>query len=53
VIIAYIDAGTGSMALQILLAGVLSVAYAFHTGFSRLKKKIMKTKSPDSNNAPK
>jgi len=48
VFLAYIDAGSGSMALQLLLAGVLSAVYAFHTGFARLKKKFMKAKAPNS-----
>ena len=35
---AYIDAGTGSMALQILLAGALSVVYAVHTRWAAFRK---------------
>jgi len=53
VILAYIDAGSGSMALQLLLAGVLSAVYAFHTGLARIKKKFMKSKATGSRIAEK
>jgi hypothetical protein len=36
--LSYIDAGTGSMALQIVLAGVLSIGYAMHARWDALKK---------------
>ncbi|MFI5387322.1 MAG: hypothetical protein ACHQ50_14520 [Fimbriimonadales bacterium] len=36
--LAYIDGGTGSMALQLLLAGVLSGVYAVHTRWDAFKK---------------
>jgi hypothetical protein len=48
---AYIDAGTGSMALQVILAGALSAAYAFHSRWAVLKKKFMKTDKPTSKTA--
>lgn len=35
---AYIDGGTGSMALQLLLAGVLSGVYAVHTKWTSFKQ---------------
>jgi hypothetical protein len=47
--LAYIDGGTGSMALQVLLAGALSAAYAFHTRWAALKKKFMKGHADGSN----
>ena len=47
-VLSYIDGGTGSMALQLLIAGVLSAFYAFHTGWARIKRKFMKTGSIDS-----
>jgi hypothetical protein len=40
--LAYIDGGTGSMALQVLLAGALSAMYALHTSWASVKKKFMK-----------
>lgn len=46
---AYIDGGSGSMALQLLLAGAMSAVYAFHTSWSRIKRKFMKPASLDSN----
>jgi hypothetical protein len=49
VILAYIDGGTGSMALQLLFAGALSAVYAFHTGWSRIKKKFTKAGKLESN----
>lgn len=48
--LAYIDGGTGSMALQLLLAGALSAVYGFHTGWANLKKKFMKSPSSVSIN---
>jgi hypothetical protein len=48
VFLAYIDGGSGSMALQLLLAGALSAVYAFHTGWARIKTKFMKSASTDS-----
>jgi hypothetical protein len=48
VILAYIDGGSGSMALQLLMAGALSAVYAFHTGWARIKKKFMKSSPVDS-----
>ena len=47
-ILAYIDGGTGSMALQLLLAGALSAVYAFHNGWSRIKAKFSKTGTVES-----
>jgi hypothetical protein len=35
---AYIDGGSGSIALQILLAGVLSAFYAVTTGWTKVKR---------------
>jgi hypothetical protein len=37
-LLAYIDGGTGSMALQILIAGALSAVYAFHSRLAVVKK---------------
>jgi len=48
--LSYIDAGSGSMALQLLIAGALSAFYAIHSGWARLKKKFMKTSIVDSTN---
>lgn len=42
---AYIDGGTGSMALQLLLAGFLSGVYAVHTRWSAFKKFVAKHRS--------
>jgi hypothetical protein len=39
-IFAYIDGGTGSMALQVLLAGVLSATYAVSIKWAAFKKWI-------------
>lgn len=47
-ILLYIDGGSGSMALQLLIASAVSAAYAFHTGWARIKKKFMKSGSVDS-----
>jgi hypothetical protein len=41
-ILGYIDGGTGSIALQVLLAGALSAVYAFHTGWATIKNKLFK-----------
>lgn len=48
-ILAYIDGGTGSMAIQLILAGALSAVYAFHSRWASLKKKFMKPVQSDSN----
>jgi len=48
-ILSYIDGGTGSMALQLLLAGALSAVYAFHTGWAAVKKKFTRGGSSGSN----
>jgi hypothetical protein len=40
--LAYIDGGTGSMALQLLLAGALSASYAISVRWQALKKLIRK-----------
>jgi hypothetical protein len=42
VILAYIDGGSGSMALQLLLAGALSGVYAFHSSWAAIKRKLFK-----------
>lgn len=52
-ILSYIDGGSGSMALQLLVASALSAAYAFHSGWARIKKKFMRSGSADSNTAEK
>lgn len=39
-IYAYIDGGTGSMAIQLLLAGALSATYAVSTKWAAFKKWI-------------
>ncbi len=41
-ILGYIDGGSGSIALQILLAGALSAVYAFHTGWAAIKRPVVK-----------
>lgn len=48
-LLAYIDGGTGSMAIQLILAAALSAVYAFHTTWARIKKKFMKTGAIESN----
>ncbi len=40
-ILAYLDPGTGSMALQVLLAGVLSGLYYMRSSFSFLKQRLV------------
>jgi len=40
--LSYIDGGTGSMALQLLLAGVLSIGYAVHTKWAAFKQAIVR-----------
>jgi hypothetical protein len=45
VILAYIDGGSGSMALQLLLAGALSAVYAFHSSWAAIKRKLTRTVS--------
>ena len=45
VLLAYIDGGSGSMALQLLIAAAVSGVYAFHSGWARVKKIFMKTGS--------
>jgi hypothetical protein len=49
--LAYIDGGTGSMALQVLLAGALSAVYAFHTSWAAIKNKFMKKGRHGSNSS--
>lgn len=44
-ILGYIDGGSGSIALQILLAGALSAVYAFHTGWAAIKRKFSRQPS--------
>jgi hypothetical protein len=44
-ILGYIDGGSGSIALQILLAGALSAMYAVHTGWAAIKRKFARPTS--------
>lgn len=41
-ILGYIDGGSGSIAIQILLAGALSAVYAFHTGWANIKNRLFR-----------
>lgn len=52
-ILAYIDGGSGSMALQILIASAVSAFYAFHSGWAVIKKKFTKSPLPGSNDSSK
>ena len=40
--LAYIDGGSGTMALQLIIAAFLSGVYAFHNQWARLKQKFTK-----------
>ncbi|HWA81918.1 MAG TPA: hypothetical protein VG820_00690 [Fimbriimonadaceae bacterium] len=40
--LAYIDGGTGSMAIQLLLAGILSGVYAVSTRWNAFRKRFNK-----------
>jgi hypothetical protein len=53
VILAYIDGGSGSMALQLLLAGALSAVYAIHTGWARIKKRFSRSSALNLNRPKK
>jgi len=44
--LAYIDGGTGSMALQLVLAGVLSGVYAVQTRWTAFKKYLSRHRTP-------
>jgi hypothetical protein len=48
-IFSYIDGGSGSMALQLLMAGALSAVYAFHTSWAAIKKKFVRGSGSSSN----
>jgi hypothetical protein len=52
-ILGYIDGGSGSIALQIILAGALSAVYAFHTGWAKIKKKLFKRSDAKQETASK
>ncbi len=47
-VLAYIDPGTGSVIIQALIAGIATMAYAFHFYWAKLKSFIFKEK----NNTP-
>lgn len=45
--LAYIDAGTGSMVLQAIIAGIFSIAIFSKTVFNWFKKSLLHRKSSD------
>jgi hypothetical protein len=46
-VLAYLDPGTGSFALQLLLAGILSSLYAIKLYWRRIKGFLFRTPSHD------
>jgi len=53
---AYVDPGTGSMAIQLLVGGVLAAVFMVKTYYYELKRKITslfsRNSSADTNNTP-
>jgi hypothetical protein len=48
VVLAYIDPGTGSMLLQLLLAGMLTTAHLMFTRLSKVKAFLISLRKPNA-----
>jgi len=49
---AYVDPGTGSMVLQIVLAGIFAVSFFLKLGWSRLKKWFSRSSQVEDKKQP-